>query len=128
VSEPGKITASHLSQTAVIYMSTSQVANPVDSRTPNHVRELGHNALGDLPQLSVGRWVCRVGEPDHALLGVGVPYGADEQHLTARRRVRDRLPHLVHGQCGVPDGDQPDRTHPYEVPHLHTDNPGRPRR
>src|SRR5487761_1368674 len=51
----------------------------------------------------------------HTAGRVVVPHGADEQHVTAGRRVGDRRPHLVHGQLGIPDGDQPDLTHPTKV-------------
>ena len=93
-----------------------QVANPVNRRKAKHVGELGHDVLRDLPQLRLGRRVRRVGKPDHALVGVVVPHGADEQHLATHRRVSDRVPHLVHGQWSVPDGDQPDLTHLSKVP------------
>ena len=95
-----------------------QVADPVDRRKPNHVGELSHDVLRDLPQFRLGRRVRRVGEPDHALVDVVVSHGADEQHLATRRRVSDRVPHLVHGQRGVPDGDQPDLTHRPRLPRI----------
>src|SRR6202035_5047246 len=58
------------------------------------------------------------GKPDHALVGVGVPHGADEQHLAARRGVSDRVPHLVHGQRRFPDDTQPDLTHVSTLPRM----------
>src|SRR6185437_7898323 len=93
-----------------------EVADAVHRRDPDDVGELVDDGLGDLPQLRFGCRVRRVAEPDHSLVRVVVPHGADEQHLTARGGVRDRVPHLIDRERGVPDSDQPDLTHPSTVP------------
>src|SRR6516162_2480833 len=63
-----------------------------------------------------------VGKAGYAARRVVVPHGAGENHVTAGRRVGDRGPHLVNGQLGVPDGDQPDLAHPTTVSRERTGN------
>src|SRR5271165_935213 len=92
-------------------LADGQVTYPVHGGYRDHV-VLGHDVFGDPPDLRCRGRMSGVRQRRHAAVGVVVPDGADEQHLTAGSGVGDRVAHLVHGQFGVPDGDQPDLAHP----------------